>query len=107
MVTREALVEDSEVVTNNLDGVASNTDTVFDPVLFPSLLSGTLFPGSTVAVFARLAVPAVVTLNAALNDAFAGKVTGPFATQVRVVPAMEQSIVPVGAGTPLIPVTGP
>jgi hypothetical protein len=86
---------------------APNTVTVFEPVLFASLLSVILLLGSTVAVFGRLPAEVGVTAKVTLNDAFAGIVTAPFATQLNAVPVIEQLIVPVGGVLPLTIVNAP
>jgi len=87
--------------------VGTRTVTVFEPVLFVSLLSGTLLFGSTVAVLARLPAALGVALNVILNEAPTGSVTAPFATQLNVVPVIEQLIVPVGGVLPFVTVTEP
>ena len=90
-----------------LVGVGATTVTVSEPVLLASLLSVTFPFGSTVAVFARLPAAVGVTANVTLNDAPAGNVTTPLATQLRAVPVIEQLIVPVGGVPPFITVSAP
>ena len=80
---------------------------MFEPVLFDSLASVTLLFGSTVPVFARLPAAVGVTANVILKEALAGRVTTPFATQLKAVPAIEQLMVPVGAGLPFVTVSAP
>jgi len=87
--------------------VGVRTLTVFEPVLLASSLSGTLLFGSTVAVLARLPATVGVTANVMLNEAAAGRVTAPLATQLRAVPVIEQLIVPVGGVLPFVTVTAP
>lgn len=87
--------------------VGATTVTVFELVLFVSLPSVTLLFGSTVTVLARLPAAVGVTVKVMLNEAAAGRVTTPFATQLRAVPAIEQLIVPVGGVLPFVTVTGP
>ena len=85
----------------------ATTVTVSEPVLLASLLSVTFPFGSTVAVFARLPAAVGVTANVTLNDAPAGNVTTPLATQLRAVPVIEQWIVPVGGVPPFVTVSAP
>ena len=89
-----------------IDGGAT-TVTVFEPVLFVSLYSSTFPPGSTVAVFARSPAAVGVTENIMLNEAPTGIVTAPFATQLKAIPVMEQSIVPVGGVAPFVMINAP
>ena len=86
---------------------AATTVTVFDPVLFVSLYSSTFPPGSTVAVFARSPAAVGVTPKVTLNELLTGIVTAPFATQLKAVPVMEQSIVPVGGVAPFVMINAP
>lgn len=80
---------------------AATTLTVFEPVLFVSLYSSTFPPGSTVAVFARSPAAVGVTRNVTLNELLIGIVTPPSpASHTKVIPVIEQSIVPVGAIPP-------
>jgi hypothetical protein len=87
--------------------VGVRTVTVSEPVLLLSLTSGTLLSGSTITVLGRLPAAEAVTGNVMLNEALAGKVTVPLATQARVVPVIEQLIVPVGAVVPFVTVSAP
>jgi hypothetical protein len=87
--------------------VGVTTLTVSIPVLFASLTSGTLLSGSTVTVLGRLPAAEAFTGNVILNEAPAGKVTVPLARQTRVVPVIEQLIVPVGAVVPFVTVSAP
>src|SRR5688572_9471314 len=100
-------VKDSEVPTINFEGWASKTATVSEPVLLPSLYSSTFPLGSTVAVFARLSAADGVTAKVTLNEPFTGNVTIPLATQLKAVPVIEQSIVPVDGVAPFVTVTAP
>jgi hypothetical protein len=87
--------------------VGATTVTVLEPVLFASLLSATLLFGSTVTVLARLPSAVGVTAKVMLKEALAGRVTAPLAAQLKVVPAMEQPIVPVGGVAPFVTVSAP
>jgi hypothetical protein len=87
--------------------VGVRTLTVFEPVLFVSSLSGTLLFGSTVVVLARLPDAIGVTANVMLNEAPAGRVMAPLATQLKDVPVIEQLIVPVGGVLPFVTVNPP
>jgi hypothetical protein len=90
-----------------IDGGAT-TVTLFEPVLFASLYSSTFPLGSTVAVFARSPAAVGVTKNVTLNELLIGIVTPPIpAAQLKVVPAIEQLIAPIGAIPPLVTVNAP
>src|SRR5687768_18285922 len=99
-------VKDSEVPTINFEGWASKTATISEPVLLVSLISNTFPLGSTVAIFARVPEVVGVTAKVTLNEEPIGNTTPPFATQLRVVPVIEQSIIPIG-GIPFWTINGP
>ena len=87
--------------------VGVTTLTLSEPVLLVSLLSKTLLSGSTVAALGRLPAAVEATSKLILKEAFAGRETGPFATQAKAVPVIEQLIVPVGGVLPLVTVRAP
>ena len=87
--------------------VGATTVTVLEPVLFASLLSATLLFGSTVTVLARLPSAVGVTAKVMLKEALAERVTVPLAAQLKVAPAIEQLIVPVGGVAPFVTVSAP
>ena len=85
----------------------ATTVTTFVLELLVSSTSVILPLGSTVAVLDRLPATVGFTANVTLNDAPAGNVTAPLATQLRAVPDIEQLIVPVGAVPPFVTVSAP
>lgn len=87
---------------------AATTRIVFKLVLFVSSLSLIKLLESTVAVFANDPAAVGVTVNVTLNDAPTGSVTAPpLATHDRLVPIIEQAIVPVGVVPPGVTVSAP
>jgi hypothetical protein len=89
-------------------GVGARTITVSEAVLFVSLSSIIIPFGSTATVFARLPDAFGVTENITLNDEFTGiKTVRLLAAQLKVVPVIEQLIVPIGGIPPFVTVTAP
>src|SRR5688500_1058036 len=100
-------VKDSEVPEINFEGWAAKTATVSEPVLLPSLYSSTFALWTSVAVFTKLSAADGGTAKVTLNEPFTGNVTIPLATQLKAVPVIEQSIVPVDGVAPFVTVTAP